>query len=244
MTRQVLITRTAEDTRHLQDLVAACGIRIVPYPVLSFEALESEEQWRRALAAVASARRMDHESWLLLASPRAIPPLCEQAPRHGGTAILALPVAAVGRTTARKASEAGLRVALTGPGTGAGLAGELAKRCREAALFVFACGADRRRELPETLRAGGHTVHELEVYRMRRLPPAGLPAPAGEIDTVVLTSPRSARYYVENLGGRPLDCPHVALGPATRDAARALGINCRIPARPEMEALAEELCTT
>lgn len=51
------------------------------------------------------------------------------------------------------------------------------------------------------------------------------------------------QLQLANLGGRPLDCLHIALGSTTRDAARALGIECRIPARPEMEALAEELCT-
>ena len=78
---------------------------------------------------------------------------------------------------------------------------------------------------------------------MVRLEPVALPVPVEEIFAVVLTSPRSTRYYVENLGGRALDCPHIALGPTTREAARTLGIQCRIPARPEMETLVEELCT-
>ncbi len=243
MTRRVLVTRSAEDCRRLQELVADCGVLIEPYPVLRFEPVESAGQWHRAVEAESAARNHGQESWLLLASPRAPQPLCEQAPRHDGEAILELPAAAVGRTTARAAEESGLGVVLTGPGTGAGLAAELAARLHEPTLFVFACGADRRRELPDALREAGHTVIELEVYRMHRLPRAELPVPASQIDAVVLTSPRSARYYVENLGGRPLDCPHIALGPTTRDAAAALDIECRIPARPEMEALAEELCT-
>ncbi|HHQ48870.1 MAG TPA: uroporphyrinogen-III synthase [Acidobacteria bacterium] len=242
MTRRVLVTRTPEDCRELEELAAPHGIRIEPYPVLRFEPVEAADGWHAALDTEARARRAGRERWLLLASPRAARPLVEQAARHGGEDLLTLPVAAVGRATARSAREAGLRVELAGPGTGSGLAAELVARCAGPALFVFACGADRRRELPDALRAAGHAVTELEVYRMRRLPPAALPAPAAEIDAVVLTSPRSARYYLENLGG-PLACPHFALGPTTRDAAAALGISCRIPARPEMEALVEELCT-
>jgi len=243
MSRHVLITRVPEDCRRLQELVTDCDIVIEPYPVLRFEPVEDGASWRRATEALEAARERDREAWLLLASPRAVTPLVEQAPRHHGEAILALPTATVGRTTARTASAADLRVEIEGPGTGAALAGDLTGRLHRPTLFVFACGADRRRELADTLRAAGHTVAELEVYRMRRLPPTPLPIPAAEITAVVLTSPRSARYYVENLGGRPLDCLHIALGPTTRDAARALGIECRIPARPEMEALAEELCT-
>jgi len=244
MTCRVLITRTAEDCRQLQELTADCDVLIVPYPVLSFVPVERAEVMRRAVQALAAACDRGQVPWLLLASPRAPEPLCEQAPRHGGESILGLPAAAVGRTTARAAARAGLRVALTGPGTGAGLAAELVERLKEPELFVFACGIDHRHELPDALRGAGHTVIELEVYRMIRLGPSALPVPVEEISAVVLTSPRSTRYYVENLGGRPLDCPHIALGPTTRDAARAFGIECRIPAHPEMEALAEELCTT
>jgi len=243
VTRRILITRTAEDCRHLQELVVGSDLQIEPWPVLRFEPVEAGEEWRRAVEVVATAGDRGQEPWLLLASPRAPQPLCEQAPCHGGEPILGLPVAAVGRTTAREATQAGLKVALTGPGAGDGLAAELVAHLKAPTLFIFACGIDHRRELPDALRAAGHTVIELQVYRMVRLGPLALPVPVEEISAVVLTSPRSTRYYVENLGGRPLDCPHIALGPTTRDAARALGIECRIPARPEMEALAEELCT-
>jgi len=243
MSRRVLITRNAEDCRLLEELVSDCGILIEPYPVLRFEALESEESWRRVLAAVASAREDGRVSWLILASPRAPRPLCLQAPRYGGKAILGLPTAAVGKTSAEAARKLGIRVAIEGPGTGTGLAAEINFLLHDPAFFVFACGKEHRPELPEELERGGHRVIKLPVYRMHRLPAEAIPCPAEEIDAVVLTSPRSTRYYVENLGGSPLGCLHIALGPTTQDAARALGIECRIPVRPEMEALAEELCT-
>ncbi len=243
MTRRVLITRAPEECRRLQELLADCGLLVEPFPVLRFEPVESSESWERAVEALTEARLQGRVSRLLLTSPRAVGPLCEQAPRHRARAILSLPVAAVGRTTAATARKAGLRVELTGPGTGVGLGAQLTVRPGKNVLFVFPCGVDRRTELPEALRKAGHDVRELEVYRMLRLPPRVLPVPEHEIAAVVLTSPRSARYYVENLGGRPPDCLHLALGPTTRDAAGALGIECRIPARPEVEALAEELCS-
>lgn len=243
MIGRVLITRAPEDCRLLQRLVADRGIVIEPYPVLRFEPVAVADQWREAVQAEAVNRRGGGPIWLVLASPRAAEPLRAQAERFGATAMLDHPVAAVGRATAEAARAADLHIGITGPGTGLQLAADMAERAPEPALCIFACGVHRRPELPNALRRQGHTVIELEVYRMVRLPPIPPPASADPIAAVVLTSPRSTRYYIENLGGRPLDCLHIALGPTTQDAARSYGIECRIPARPDMEALAEELCT-
>lgn len=243
MNRRVLITREESDCRHLQSLVADRGIVIEPFPVLRFEPVESPDQWRRAAEAERTTRRDGGGTWLVLASPRAAEPLKAQAERFGGVLVLDRPVAAVGPATADAARAAGLRVELTGPGTGAQLAAELHGLTEGRSLFLYACGMHRRPDLTDTLRRHGHTVVELEVYRMVRLPPAPPPESADPISAVVLTSPRSTRYYVENLGGRPLDCLHIALGPTTQEAARSYGIECRIPARPDMESLAEDLGT-
>jgi uroporphyrinogen-III synthase len=80
------------------------------------------------------------------------------------------------------------------------------------------------------------------VYRMDPTPPRELPPLGPSLDAVVLTSPRAATFYLEGVGGHPLPCPHWALGPTTRQAAAALGIDCRIPLEPTMKSLAEELC--
>jgi uroporphyrinogen-III synthase len=133
---------------------------------------------------------------------------------------------------------------VVGPGTGLGLAEQLREGWTEPSLVVFPCGVHRRDELPRrpSPRAG-HRVLPVEVYRMRRTPPRELPS-AGPADLVVLTSPRAARLYLEAMGGLPLPIPHWALGPTTRDAAAALGIECRIPPVPDIHSLAEELCRT
>lgn len=241
MSLRVLITRNPEDCRSLQELVTRDDISIEAYPVLEFEAVESGDRWRTLIPALAGIGKEKREGWLVFASPRAPGPLRDQILRLGGEALGGFEVAAVGRTTARAALKHEFRVSLTGDGTGLGLASELVDRIPQGALVVFACGEDHRRELPETLVRAGHDLIILPVYRMRRLPPAPLPSAAGEIDAVVLTSPRSARYYLENLGGHPPDCLHIALGPTTAAAWRKLGFECSIPARPEMESLAEML---
>ena len=58
------------------------------------------------------------------------------------------------------------------------------------------------------------------------------------------TKLEAARLYLDGVGGHPLPCPHIALGPTTRDAAAGLGIDCRTPSSPDLESLAEELCRT
>ena len=238
MNRHVLITRSPEDCRRLQELASGSGLTIRPYPVIRLEEFVDEDGWRRALAEAESAEG----GWLLFASPRAPRPFIDQASRRDATALTRWPAAAVGPGTARAASGAGLGVELTGPGTGLALARELIHRLGQPATLVFPCGYHRRPELPEALQAAGPTVVPVVVYRMRATPPRELPPLGPRVDVVVLTSPRAARLYLEGVGGRPLDCPHWALGPTTRDAAGALGIECRVPAEPNLETLVEELC--
>jgi uroporphyrinogen-III synthase len=108
---------------------------------------------------------------------------------------------------------------------------------------IFACGHHRRPELPDALEAAGHRVIPVVVYRMEPTPQRELPPLGPSLDAVVLTSPRAAELYLQGVGGMALPCPHWALGPTTRDAAAALGIDCRIPQQPTMESLAEDLCT-
>ena len=143
---------------------------------------------------------------------------------------------------AKASSAAGLEPSLIGPGTGIGLAEELSRRLTEPTTVVFACGHHRRDELPDALEAAGHTVLPLVVYRMEATPSSELPALDGTPDAVVVTSPRAARLYLAGVGGRPLACPHWALGPTTGTQALAIGIECLIPPETNLESLAEELC--
>ena len=69
MIRRVLITREAEDCRHLQDLVGDRDLVIEPYPALRFEPVEFVGGWVRALKSQAAAREQEQKQWLLLYSP-------------------------------------------------------------------------------------------------------------------------------------------------------------------------------
>ena len=236
MRRRILVTRSEEDCRELQALVKGAGIQVLPYPVLSFEPVRDEA----GLEAV--RRRLSGDGWLLFASKRAISPFRREARDHGLEPVLRWPAATVGSGTADTARREGLRVEVVGPGTGRGLAEELLHRLKNPTTLLFACGEDHRPELPTLLTKAGHRVLKVIVYRMRPSGRDRLHLPETPIEGVVLTSPRSARYYLESLDGQALACPHWALGPTTRDAAAGLGIECRMPARPSLESLAEELC--
>lgn len=240
MNPTVLITRSREDCSRLVELLEPCGIAVKPFPVLRLKTVDDTRGWK----AVDRLLAQEATGWIVLASPRAPQRLVSQARDRGRESLLTWPVAAIGEGTAEAARQAGLDVTLTGPGTGLGLAAELTQLLAEPTDTVFAAGHHRRPELPKELERAGHRVHTLVVYRMQQTPPLELPPLGPRVDMVVLTSPRSARYYLEAVGGLPLTCPHWALGPTTRDAAAGLGIECRIPPRPDIESLAEELCQT
>jgi uroporphyrinogen-III synthase len=240
VSRFVLITRHPSDCAELQGLLSACDLTLRPYPVLRLEDIVDDPGWQavsRALPEIGA------ESWLVLASPRAPERFIRSCRERGLERLLDLPAAAVGASTARAAENAGLRVGLVGPGNGAGLGEALVNAMQPEALAVFACGKERRPELPKILEDAGHTVLPVMVYRMVPTPPRELPPLGPSLEAVVLTSPRAAALYLEGVGGRPLPCPHWALGTTTQQAASGLGIECRIPHEPTMESLAEELCT-
>lgn len=240
MSRFVLVTRHPAECREFQSMLAPAGLTVRPYPVLRLLEFADEEEWERVQAAAPAGRA---DAWLALASPRAPMRFAAVCRTRGAEHLLRLPAAAVGEATARAAAEAGLRVELVGPGTGGGLGERMLGRLAPASVVVFVCGRDVRPELPVRLTGAGHTVLPLTVYRMEPTPPRELPPLGPSLEAVVLTSPRAAELYLRGVGGLPLPCPHWAIGPTTRDAAAALGIDCHIPREPTLASLAEELCT-
>jgi len=235
----VLITRHPSECSELQPLFDPGGFKLRPYPVLRLSDVNDEAAWNTVMDRLPDATP---GAWLVMASPRAPERFVAECGRRGANALLKLPVAAVGASTAACAQNAGLRVELVGPGTGAGLAERLIDGTEYNTTFVFACGRDHRPELPRALSEAGHQVIPVVVYRMDPTPARELPPLGPSLDGVVLTSPRAAQLYLAGVGGLPLPCRHWALGPTTRAAAAAIGIDCSIPLEPTFESLAEELC--
>jgi uroporphyrinogen-III synthase len=241
MTRYLLITRHPADCVGLQKLLEPHGWAVRPYPVLRVEDIEDTEGWRDANALLED---WGDKLWLAMASPRAPERLVHQARERGLDRLLALPIAVVGDATAAAAARAGLRVELVGPGSGLGLAKDLFSFLEPQAPVLLVCGRERRTEFSEALDAAGHQVYQLVVYAMNPTPVRELPGLGPDLAAVALTSPRSARLYLQAVGGKPLPLPHWALGTTTQQALAAIGIDCQIPPKPTFEALVEELCRT
>jgi len=235
----VLITRHPSECGGLQSLLDPCALKLRPYPVLRLADVHDDEGWSTVMDRLPD---LPLGAWLVMASPRAPERFVAECERLGANTLLELPVAAVGTSTAASAQSVGLRVELVGPGTGEGLAEQLIDGVDDPTTFVFACGRDRRPELPRVLTEAGHLVLPVVVYRMDPTPARELPPLGPSLDGVVLTSPRAAQLYLDGVGGLPLPCRHWALGPTTRTAAAAIGIDCSIPNEPTFESLAEELC--
>jgi uroporphyrinogen-III synthase len=241
VTKYVLITRHPTEAREFHALLQPHGFAARAYPVLRVTDVDDTEGWRGAHAMLEDRPR---SLWVVISSPRAPERMVRQARERGADRLLTLPVATVGDATAQAAAKAGLHAELVGPGSGFGLAKELLPLLEPEVPVIFVCGEHSRPELPETLVAAGHHVQRVEVYGMEPTPVRELPALGPDLAAVVVTSPRSARLYLEGVGGRPLPLPHWALGPTTRAAAEALGIECRIPSKQTLESLAEAICTT
>lgn len=241
MSPKLLITRTADDCHELAARLQPGGWEVVAYPVLRLAPVEEDPGWEELRRRWGSP---DRPAWLVFLSPRGPAPFVAGARARGLDDVLELPVAAIGPGTADAVRTTGLEPRLTGPGTGAGLARDLIPRFASSSTIVLAAGRDRRPDLTDALTGAGHEVIPVVVYAMEAAPEGSLPHPDATVDAVLLTSPRSAHLYLEHAGGEPLPCPHWALGPTTRDAARGLGLECRIPATPDLDSFAEELCPT
>lgn len=241
MTRYVLVTRHPSDCSELQAYLEPCGIKVRPYPVLRLSDVDDARAWTMARELSTGP---DGRMWNLLASPRAPGRFVSGCRRYRCNHLLGFPSATVGTATADAARRAGLRVELVGPGSGLGLARQILEEVEPPTRFFFACGRDRRPELPTALARAGHEVLPIVVYRMDPTPPRELPPLGPSLEAVVLTSPRAAELYLAGVGGHPLPCQHWALGQTTRDAAAAIGIDCLVPLEPSFELLAEELCKT
>lgn len=238
MSRFVLVTRSESTLDEIRAALAPHAIEAFAYPVLRDAPVEDSEGWDRVAATLGSLRV------IAMTSARAAEPFRRGALSRGLWPTLAtLPVAAVGRATARAAEAAGLRVELTGTAGAAALVGQLGARLEGGAAAVHPCGRDRRDELAEGLRRAGRAVIPVAVYAMDPTPAADLPElPTQPPLAVLLSSPRAARAYAAATSCRFAGVPHLAMGATTAAAAAELGLAVVTLPDPTPDALVEELC--
>ncbi len=230
---RVLITRPREDAEPLAARLTAEGCSVLIEPMLEIELLPGPPL---DLAGVQG---------LLFTSANGV--------RACGPEVDRLrPVYAVGAATAAAAQEAGFGTVASAAGDVAALARLVIKRCDPAAgPLLHIAASDRAGDLSELLDRAGFRVRREIRYWARpatTLSPATVEAlTAGEIDAVLLFSPRTARILTRliDAAGLLIACRTITalcLSPAVADATgevpwRAL----RVANRPDQEALLERL---
>lgn len=224
-----LVTRPEPDASDFAALLERAGMRAVKTPAMTIEPTGAAPSLEGAAAlAFTSANGVR-------ALPRAaIPP--------------AIPVYAVGETTAAAARAAGFLAVATAQGDVGSLAALIAA-ARPAGAVLHMSGVDAAGDLVGALQAAGVEARRVALYRavaMTRLAPAAVEALAAPADGApvwaTFFSPRSARLFLEQAAASGvaarLDGVRAAcLSRAVAEAAGARWAGVAIAARSSAEAL-------
>jgi uroporphyrinogen-III synthase len=184
---RVLLTRPREDSEPLARRLAEMGVEAVIAPLIEIVPLADVEL------------PLDGVQALLATSSNGVRAL---AANPAGAAARRLPLLAVGDATARTALKAGFSDVRVAGGDVDALAA-LARKSLEprAGRLVHVAGRDRAGDLKAALGAVGFTVDVAVLYAAKAA--TALPAEAraalraGELDAVLLYSPRTARIHAE-----------------------------------------------
>lgn len=215
---RVVLTREAQGNAPWLARLAELGFAALDLPLLRYVDLEAP--------AVPGAW-----DWALLTSPQAVRRFVAWPGRPAG-----LKLGALGGGTAATLREAGLADDLGSAAVdGAELARDFLARAR-APLRVLLPGAEKRLAEPgASLRAVGHEVLEVALYRTTVVPPGELPAaPWQGGDVVFFCSPSAVRAFAAAWSDRPA-C--VAIGHTTASAAREAGFDPGVAATPDLEGM-------
>jgi uroporphyrinogen-III synthase len=226
---RILVTRPEPDASRQAETLIARGHEPVVAPLLSIEFLnDAPLDLEGAQALIVTSRNA-------LRALAVHPQLAEA---------LKVPMLAVGDATAHTAQELGFKEVTIGLGTGAALAGLIKQELApEAGSLIHLAGDEIAFDLVAALEAHGFTVRKTVLYRA--VPAEALPEgaaaklQAGEIDGVILMSPRTARIFaalLKTLGvvpGNSLIC--YCLSEAIAEEMRPLGFELRVAATPREE---------
>jgi uroporphyrinogen-III synthase len=228
---RLLITRPEPDALRLRALLEDAGHEATVEPLLSvsFEGGDPIEI-EGAQALIATSR-------YALRALKASPHLAEA--RH-------LPLFAVGKATAAEARTIGFETVVTGAGTAPELVAHIVSALDPAAgLVVHLAGDVLAGNLSAELEAHGFRIVQPIVYRMiaakafsdDAIEQLGM----GEIEGVILMSPRTASVYAElvrkaGLTAQVRELPHFCLSPAIARRLGPLGeVDTRVAEAPRLE---------
>jgi uroporphyrinogen-III synthase len=219
---RLLLTRPTEDSESLARHLVGLGHKVLIAPMMQIVPSADAEL---SLAGVQA---------LLATSSNGVRALAAQ--RQGET-VRRLPLFAVGEATARAASKAGFTDVRVAGGDVVALAALVRESLNpRSGRLIHIAGRDRAGDLKAALSADGFAVDVVVLYAAEAAtsPPRDVRSAlrAGELDAVLLYSPRTARIYVDLIRAETDDLLaavrklyHVCLSPAVARELDSLGLN-------------------
>jgi len=211
--KTVLITRAAAQSAELRSLLEDLGARVIECPTIQ---IVPPKTWKPVDDAI---RRLATYHWLLFTSANAV----EQFMDRMGDRRPTNSIAVVGRATADKLNQWGLKPALVPKEFRAeGLVAAFPENL-VGTRILFPRAEVARELLPDELRRRGATVDIVTVYRTVK----AFSGSIGEIlesepvDCIVFTSPST---IPDDLHSLPSHTALAVIGPVTREAAQLLGL--------------------
>lgn len=226
--RRFLVTRRKEQAGSLAALLRQAGAEVIEAPAIDVAPPEDITALRAALA------RLREFDWIAFTSANAVVAVAEAAPDGAQWPRLA----SVGPATTRAIGEVLRRSADLEPeaefradGLARALVGE-----GVAGMRILLPVSDRARDaLENALRAAGARVERVVAYRT--VVPSGAlqglqAATEGHFDLALFTSPSAVESVVSALGEKARGLAAGVIGPVTREAALAAGLDVRVVAEP------------
>src|SRR5213594_1735176 len=211
--KTILITRAASQAAELRSLLEDLGARVIECPTIQ---IVPPKTWKPVDDAI---RRLATYHWLLFTSANAV----EQFMDRMGDRRPTNSIAVVGRATADKLNQWGLKPALVPKEFRAeGLLAAFPENL-VGTRILFPRAEVARELLPDELRRRGATVDIVAVYRTVK----ALTGSIGDIlasehvDCIVFTSPST---IPDDLHSLPAGTALAVIGPVTAEAAQLLGL--------------------
>lgn len=226
---RVLVTRPEAQADSLVTALREQGAEPVAAPTIRIEDIGPSAPLERALNALLVG---DYD-WVVFTSVNAVERVLQRLRERGQTWPIgrAARVVAVGKITAAKLADAGVKVDLVPESADAeGVVSIMARQYITGQRIFYPKGDQARRVITTGLRRSGATVDAVDVYRTvpeTRLDPAVRDQiMRGEVDVVTFASPSAVRGLISLLGSiTPLDrMTVICVGQVTAAAARSHGL--------------------
>jgi uroporphyrinogen-III synthase len=227
---RVLVTRPKDDAEDTATKLRSRGHTVLVAPLIEIRFLDGPEISLDGVQAILATSSNGVHAWARRTCRRDVP------------------LFAVGAQTARAARDVGFAIVKSADGDARALAAATVDWAKpnEGAL-MHAAGAETKGQLAELLRAAGFKVRTKVLYdavALNELPPEAQTAlTSGELDAVLLFSPRSARIFSDCVvkAGAADRCAAVTalcISPAAADALAAIPFRAvHVAKRPGQEAL-------